>query len=158
MAIKNLKAKLTHSANKGIGLTLSCELVKNISSHSLRIFLWGDFHDSSSQTGYGRANWHFNVSGRLTDDNFLPTSSYDYPYLPSAPYTGITGAGTFRLTSFSKIGRGGGWGEPPKPNSKSYMQVIIDEVHYDDIGADWQNSESHFVIKQINQQPTYSNT
>ena len=158
MAIKNLRAKLTHSTIKGIGLTLSGELEKNISSHSLRIFLWGNFHDSSSQTGYGKANWDFNISGRLTDDNFLSSSSYDYPYLPSAPYTGITGAGTFRLTSFSKIGRGGGWGEPPKPNSKSYMQVIIDEVHYDDIGADWYNSENLFVINQINQQPTYSNT
>ena len=158
MDIKNLKVKLTHSANKGIGLTLSGKLVKNIPSHSLRIFLEGKFHDSSSQTGYGKASWDFNISGRLTDDNFLSSSSYDYPYLPSAPYTGNTGAGTFRLTSFSKIGRGGGWGEPPKPNSKSYMQVIIDEVHYDDIGADWYNSDNGFIINPINQQPTYSDT
>ena len=158
MAIKNLRAKFSHSANKGIGLTLSGKLEKNISSHSLRISLWGKFHDSSSQTGYGRASWDFNISGRLTDDNFLLTSSYDYPYLPSAPYTASTGTGNFRLTSFSKIGRGGGWGEPPKPNSKSYMQVIIDEVHYDDIGADWYNHDSRFIINPINQQPTYSDT
>ena len=158
MAIKNLRARLTHSANKGIGLTLSGKLEKNISSHSLRISLWGKFHDSSSQTGYGRARWDFNISGRLTDDNFLLTSGYDYPYLPSAPYTARTGTGNFRLTSFSKIGRGGGWGETPKPNSKSYMQVIIDEVHYDNIGADWYNHESRFIINPINQQPTYSDT
>ena len=54
MAIKNLRARLTHNANKGIGLTLSGKPEKNISSHSLRISLWGKFHDSSSQTGYGR--------------------------------------------------------------------------------------------------------
>ena len=158
MAIKDLKAKLTHDASQGSGLTLSGELEKNISSHSLRILLWGNFHDSSSQTGYGRARWDFNISGRLTDDNFLLTSGYDYPYLPSAPYAARTGTGNFRLTSFSKIGRGGGWGKPPKPNSKSYMQVIIDEVHYDDIGADWYNSDSSLIINTINQQPTYSNT
>ena len=38
------------------------------------------------------------------------------------------------------------------------MQGIIDEVHYDDIGADWYNSDSSFIINTINQQPTYSNT
>ena len=158
MAIKNLRAKLTHSENKGIGLTLSGKLEKNISSHTLRISLWGKFHDSSSQTGYGKVSWDFNISGRLTDDNFLLASSYDYPYLPSAPYTASTGTGNFRLTSFSKIGRGVGWGEPPKTNSKSYMEVIIDEVHYDDIGANWYNADNLFIIEQINKQPTYSDT
>ena len=117
MAIKDLEANLTHDTSQGIGLTLSGELEKNISSHSLRIFLEGYFHDSSDQTGYGRARWGFNISGRLTDDNFLLTSGYDYPYLSSAPYTAGTGTGNFRLTSFSKIARGGGWGKPPKPNS-----------------------------------------
>ena len=158
MAIKDLKAKLTHDASQGIGLTLSGELEKNISSHSLRLSLWGKFHDSSSQTGYGNASWDFNISGRLTDDNFLLTSNYDYPYLASALYTASTGRGNFRLSSFSNIGTNVGWGEPPKPNSKSYMRVIIDEVHYDDIDADWYNSDSRLIINQINLQPTFSNT
>ena len=38
------------------------------------------------------------------------------------------------------------------------MQVIIDEVHYDDIGANWYNHDSSFIINPINQQPTYSVT